>query len=26
VPVHEEECRETVNSDSEPAGRIAPTG
>jgi putative MATE family efflux protein len=26
VPVHEEECRETVNSDAEPAGRIAPTG
>lgn len=26
VPVHEEECRESVNSDAEPAGRIAPTG
>ena len=26
VPVHEEECRETVNSEAEPAGRIAPTG
>ena len=26
VPVHEEECRETVNSDAEPVGRIAPTG
>lgn len=26
VPVHEEECRETVHSETEPAGRIAPTG
>lgn len=26
VPVHEEECREAVNSEAEPAGRIAPTG
>lgn len=26
TPVHEEECRETVNSDAEPAGRIAPVG
>lgn len=26
VPVHEEECRESVNSDAEPAGRSAPTG
>ena len=26
VPVHEEECRETVNSDAEPAGRLNPTG
>lgn len=26
VPVHEEECREAVNSESEPAGRIAPVG
>ena len=26
VPVHEEECRESVNSDAEPAGRISPTG
>ncbi len=26
VPVHEEQCRETVNSDAEPAGRIAPAG
>lgn len=26
VPVHAEECRETVQSDSEPAGRITPTG
>ena len=26
VPVHEEECRESVNSETEPAGRIAPVG
>ncbi|WP_420146305.1 MATE family efflux transporter [Sphingobium sp.] len=26
VPVHAEECRETVNSEAEPAGRIAPAG
>ncbi|WP_298399021.1 MATE family efflux transporter [Sphingobium sp.] len=26
APVHGEECREVVNSESEPAGRIAPTG
>jgi putative MATE family efflux protein len=26
VPVHEEECRESVNAESEPAGRLAPTG
>lgn len=26
VPVHEEECRETVNAESEPAGRIVPVG
>ena len=26
VPVHEEECRESVNSEAEPAGRITPTG
>lgn len=26
APVHEEECREAVNSEAEPAGRIAPTG
>lgn len=26
TPVHEEECRETVNGDAEPAGRIAPAG
>ena len=26
VPVHEEECREAVNSEAEPAGRIAPVG
>ncbi|CAM8648315.1 MULTISPECIES: MATE family efflux transporter [Sphingobium] len=26
VPVHEEQCRETANSDAEPAGRIAPAG
>jgi Na+-driven multidrug efflux pump len=26
VPVHEEQCRETANSDAEPAGRIAPVG
>lgn len=26
VPPHEEECRETINAESEPAGRIAPTG
>jgi Na+-driven multidrug efflux pump len=25
VPVHEEECRETANSDAEPAGRLNPT-
>lgn len=25
VPVHEEECREAVHSEAEPAGRIAPT-
>jgi hypothetical protein len=26
VPVHEEECRESINAESEPAGRLAPTG
>lgn len=26
VPVHEEECREAAQGDSEPAGRIAPAG
>ncbi|MDF0543681.1 MATE family efflux transporter [Sphingobium sp. H39-3-25] len=26
VPPHEEECREAVNSESDPAGRMAPTG
>lgn len=26
VPVHEEECRESVNAESEPAGRFAPAG
>ena len=26
VPPHEEQCREAVNSDAEPAGRITPTG
>ncbi|HKT76841.1 MAG TPA: MATE family efflux transporter [Sphingobium sp.] len=26
MPVNEEECREAVNADTEPAGRIAPTG
>ncbi|BBD98351.1 MATE family efflux transporter [Sphingobium amiense] len=26
APVHAEECRETVNSEAEPAGRIAPAG
>jgi putative MATE family efflux protein len=26
VPMHEEECREAVHSETEPAGRIAPTG
>lgn len=26
APVHAEECRETVQSDAEPAGRIAPAG
>lgn len=26
VPVHEEECREAVNSEAEPTGRIAPAG
>lgn len=26
VPPHEEECRESVNAEAEPAGRIAPTG
>lgn len=26
VPVHEEECRESVSAESEPAGRIAPAG
>lgn len=26
VPVHEEQCRESANSDAEPAGRIAPAG
>ncbi|MEC3910595.1 MATE family efflux transporter [Sphingobium sp. CR2-8] len=26
VPLHEEQCRETANSDAEPAGRIAPVG
>lgn len=26
TPVHEEECRETVQSEAEPAGRIAPAG
>jgi putative MATE family efflux protein len=26
VPLHEEECRETLNADSEPAGRMSPTG
>jgi len=26
VPVHEEECRESINAESEPAGRFAPAG
>lgn len=26
VPPHEEECREAINAEGEPAGRIAPTG
>ncbi|WP_313807784.1 MATE family efflux transporter [Sphingobium sp.] len=26
APVHEEECRESINAESEPAGRIAPAG
>ncbi|MCP1471223.1 putative MATE family efflux protein [Sphingobium sp. OAS761] len=26
VPVHSEECRESVNSEAEPAGRLTPTG
>ena len=26
VPVNEEECRESVNAESEPAGRIVPAG
>ncbi|SCW82356.1 putative efflux protein, MATE family [Sphingobium faniae] len=26
VPLHEEECRESVHAESEPAGRIAPVG
>ena len=26
TPVHEEECRESVQSETEPAGRIAPAG
>ncbi|HEX7784287.1 MAG TPA: MATE family efflux transporter [Sphingobium sp.] len=26
VPPHEEECREALNADSEPAGRMSPTG
>ncbi|ALR20284.1 MULTISPECIES: MATE family efflux transporter [Sphingobium] len=26
VPLHEEECRESVHAESEPAGRIAPAG
>lgn len=26
VPVHEEECRESINAESEPTGRIAPAG
>ncbi|CAM5345647.1 Putative MATE family efflux protein OS=Sphingobium scionense OX=1404341 GN=GGQ90_004121 PE=4 SV=1 [Sphingobium scionense] len=26
VPIYEEECREAVHSETEPAGRIAPTG
>ncbi|WP_022681553.1 MATE family efflux transporter [Sphingobium bisphenolivorans] len=26
IPVHEEECRESVHAESEPAGRIAPAG
>jgi putative MATE family efflux protein len=26
IPPHEEECRESVNAESEPAGRIAPVG
>jgi putative MATE family efflux protein len=26
VPVHEEECRESIHAESDPAGRIAPVG
>ncbi|AMK17264.1 MULTISPECIES: MATE family efflux transporter [Sphingobium] len=26
TPVHEEECRETISAESEPAGRLAPAG
>ncbi|WP_083276998.1 MATE family efflux transporter [Sphingobium phenoxybenzoativorans] len=26
TPPHEEECRETLNADAEPAGRMSPTG